>query len=320
MSKKIKNSQKSHFATSAEVKNTAHSQSKSTRKILTAFLLNLFFAVVEFVGGIITGSVAIASDAVHDLGDAISIGLAYFLERHSKKTPDDHYSYGYIRYSVMGSLMTTLILIIGSTVVICGAIYRLFHPVTINYDGMIFLAIFGVVVNSMAVYFTRDGESLNQKSVNLHMLEDVLGWVVVLIGAILMRFTNLSIIDSLLSIFVAVFILANALKNLKTVIDLFLVKTPANISIERIRQHLLTIPHVRDIHHIHAWSLDGYKNFATMHVVTDQPNSQIKSKIRSELAHLHINHATIELEWPSETCIEHECHVDSFAPSSHHHH
>lgn len=297
----------------------SHYAANSSRKILTAFLLNLFFSIVEFTGGVFTGSVAIASDAVHDLGDAISIGIAYFLERYSRKGPDDRYSYGYIRYSVMGSLMTTLILIIGSTIVICGSIYRLFHPAPINYDGMIILAIFGVIVNFAAVYFTRDGESLNQKSVNLHMLEDVLGWVIVLIGAILMRFTDLNFIDSLLSILVAIFILVSALKNLKTVIDIFLVKTPASISIQQLRQQLLTIPDVKDVHHIHVWSLDSYKNFATLHVVTDQPSDRIKPQIRADLARLGIEHATIELESPSEACSAHECRIEAPTSARHHH-
>lgn len=297
-----------------------HRTANSSRKILTAFLLNLFFSIIEFAGGVLTGSVAIASDAVHDLGDAISIGIAYFLERYSRKGPDDRYSYGYIRYSVMGSLMTTLILIIGSTIVICGSIYRLFHPAPINYDGMIILAIFGVIVNFAAVYFTRDGESLNQKSVNLHMLEDVLGWVVVLIGAILMRFTDLSFIDPILSIFVAIFILVSALKNLKSVIDIFLVKTPASISIKHLRQQLLSLPGVKDVHHVHVWSLDSYKNFATLHIVTNQPSDRIKPQIRTELARLGIEHATIELESSSEACSAHECQIEASAPAHHHHH
>ena len=211
---------------------------KTEKNILIAFILNLTFSVFEFVGGIFTGSVAILSDAVHDIGDATSIGASYFLEKKSKKQPDDNYTYGYARYSVIGSVITTLILLVGSILVIYNAISRIISPTEINYNGMIIFALVGVCVNFFAAFFTRHGDSLNQKAVNLHMLEDVLGWIVVLIGAIVMRFTSFSIIDPLMSIGVAVFIFINAFKNLKEAIDLFLEKTPHGISVEELREHI----------------------------------------------------------------------------------
>ena len=174
---------------------------KTEKNILVAFLLNLLFSIIELIGGIITNSVAIISDSIHDMGDAISVGISYFLEVKSNKKPDNNYTYGYIRYSVLGSVITTLILLMGSIFVIYNAIVRIFNPVEINYNGMIIFAILGVVINFFAAYFTKEGYSLNQKAVNLHMLEDVLGWAVVLIGAIVMKFTNIIIIDSILSIF-----------------------------------------------------------------------------------------------------------------------
>ena len=173
---------------------------KTERNIFIAFILNLAFSIFEFAGGIFTGSVAIISDAIHDIGDATSIGVALFLEKKSKKQPDDRYTYGYGRYSVIGSVLTTLILLLGSVLVIYNAVLRMIRPVEINYDGMIMFAIVGVCVNLGAALLTRNGSSLNQKAVNLHMLEDVLGWIVVLIGAIVMRFTNFYLIDPLMSI------------------------------------------------------------------------------------------------------------------------
>ena len=149
---------------------------KTERNILIAFILNFAFSIFEFIGGAITGSVAIVSDAVHDIGDAMSIGASYFLEKKSKKQPDETYTYGYARYSVMGGVITTFVLIFGSVAVIYNAILRIVNPVEINYDGMIVFAVVGVVVNLAAAYFTREGDSINQKAVNLHMLEDVLGW------------------------------------------------------------------------------------------------------------------------------------------------
>ncbi len=293
---------------------------KSEKNILIAFLLNFFFSVFEFFGGIFTGSVAILSDAVHDIGDAASIGVSYFLEKKSKKQPDETYTYGYARYSVIGSVLTTLILLFGSAVVIYNAVNRIFVPVEIDYNGMIVFAIVGVLVNFGAAFFTREGGSLNQRAVNLHMLEDVLGWVVVLIGAILMRFTDIAIIDPILSIGVALFIFVNALRNLKEAIDLFLEKTPHGVDVAEIRAHLTEIEGVLDAHHIHIWSMDGRYNYATMHIVTNAEAHEIKEKIREELAEHGIGHVTLELEAEGEHCHEASCHVEYEAPSGHHHH
>lgn len=293
---------------------------KSEKNILIAFLLNLAFSVFEFFGGIFTGSVAIISDAVHDLGDAASIGIAWFLEKKSKKQPDESHSYGYGRYSVVGSVITTIILLFGSVVVIYNAVIRIFNPVEIRYNGMIIFALVGVAVNLCAALFTRDGESLNQRAVNLHMLEDVLGWVVVLLGAIIMRFTDVAIIDPLMSIAVAVFILINAVRNLKEALDIFLEKTPCGLEPVEIREHLLEIEGVQDVHHIHVWTMDGQHNYATMHIVSDGDHHIIKDKVREELAEHGIGHATLELEALGEHCHEEHCHVEFKAASGHHHH
>ena len=293
---------------------------KSDKNILVAFILNLGFSIFELIGGAITNSVAIISDSIHDMGDAMSIGLSFFLEKKSKRKPDDKYTYGYVRYSVIGSTITTTILIIGSILVIYNAVKRILNPVSINYDGMILFAVIGVIINFLAAYFTKDGHSLNQKSVNLHMLEDVLGWIVVLLGAIIMKFTDISIIDPILSILVALFIFINAFKNLKSILDLFLEKTPSNISIDEIKEHLLAIKEVVDVHHIHVWSIDGYNNYATMHVVIDGKNKNIKEKIKEELKEHGINHVTLEIEEKDEKCKESKCEVTEVEHHHHHHH
>lgn len=293
---------------------------KTEKNILVAFILNLSFSVFEIIGGLFTGSVAIISDAIHDMGDAASIGISYFLEKKSKKQPDNTYTYGYARFSVFGGVITTMILLFGSIMVIYNAIIRIFNPVDINYNGMIIFAVVGALVNFLAAYFTKDGDSLNQKAVNLHMLEDVLGWLVVLIGAVIMRFTDISVIDPLMSVAVAVFILINALKNLKEVLDLFLEKIPNNISVDEIKEHITEIDGVTDAHHIHIWSMDGHHNYATMHVVAEENSHEIKERIRAELREHGINHATLEMENPNEHCRENHCHVEFDAHSGHHHH
>ena len=279
------------------------------------------FSIFEIIGGFFTGSVAIISDAVHDFGDATSIGISYFLEKKSKKQPDNTYTYGYARFSVMGSVITTLILLFGSVMVIYNAVLRIINPVEINYNGMIIFAVVGALVNFLAAYFTKDGDSLNQKAVNLHMLEDVLGWIVVLIGAIVMRFTDIRIIDPLMSMGVAIFIFVNALKNLKEVLDLFLEKIPNNISIEEIKHHIKEIDSVIDVHHVHIWSMDGYHNYATMHIVANENSHEVKDKIREELKEHGIGHATLEMENPTDHCHEEHCHIEENHNShSHHHH
>ena len=293
---------------------------KTEKNILIAFLLNLLFSIIEFIGGAITNSVAIISDSIHDMGDAMSIGVSFFLERKSTKSPDNKYTYGYIRYSVLGSIITTFILLGGSVLVIYNAIGRLVNPVEINYNGMIGFAVLGVSINFLAAYFTKEGDSLNQKSVNLHMLEDVLGWVVVLAGAIIMRFTDIKIIDPILSIGVAIFILINSLKTLKEVVDLFLEKTPNNIDIDEIKEHLLEIKGVIDVHHIHIRSIDGFNNYATMHIVVDGDYKQIKDKIKEELEEHGIAHTTIEFEGKDEKCKSEKCEVKKSSNSHHHHH
>ena len=293
---------------------------KTERNILIAFLLNLFFSIFEFVGGIFTGSVAIVSDAVHDIGDAASIGIAYFLEKKSKKQPDSNYTYGYTRYSVIGSVITTLILLVGSVGVIYNAIIKLFNPTEINYNGMIIFAVVGVCVNFGAAFLTREGDSLNQKAVNLHMLEDVLGWVVVLIGAVVMRFTDFYLLDSIMSIGVAVFILINAIKNLKLVLDIFLEKVPVGISVEEIKNHICEIDGVQDTHHIHVRSLDGQNIYATMHIVTDREPHTIKEMVREKLAAHGITHSTLELESVGEHCHHKRCHIEHNHSHHCHHH
>ena len=280
---------------------------KIEHNILVAFLLNLGFSIYEFIGGTMTHSVAIVSDAVHDMGDALSIGISYVLEHKSRKRPDSQHTYGYLRYSLMGGMITTLILILGSAFVIYNAVQRFFEPVEISYDGMIFLAIVGVAVNSLAAYFTHRGNSLNQKSVNLHMLEDVLGWVVVLAGAIVMRFTNFALIDPILSILVALFILKEAISNCREILDVFLEKTPHGISLDSLREELLKIPDVQDIHHLHVWSMDGFHNYATLHAVCKKGGIAIKHQIRDYLHKHEIEHVTIELEVPGEKCDDKEC-------------
>ncbi len=294
---------------------------KTERNILIAFILNLSFSVFEFFGGLFTRSTAIMSDSVHDMGDALSIALAYVFERKSKNHANSKYTYGYLRYSVLGSVITNMVLAVGSVFVIASAISRIVNPVKINYDGMIIFAVVGVTVNFIAAKITHKGDSLNQKSVSLHMLEDVLGWVVVLVGAVVMRFTDISILDPIMSICVALFILLNVMKNMKKVLDIFLLKTPKEVDMKKLSDDIMSVEDVLGVHHIHIFSIDGANNYATMHVVADEKAESVKSEIKSLLKKYHIVCSTIELETSQHSCKHEECHVRDFHKHScgHHH-
>ena len=278
------------------------------KNILIAFLLNISFSIFEIIGGLVCGSVAIISDSVHDMGDALSIGISYFLERKSNKAPDEKYTYGYRRYSLLGSMITLLILIFGGVAVIIGATNRIFNPKDINYDYMLIFAIVGVAVNLLATLFTRHGHSLNQRAVNLHMLEDCLGWIVVLIGAVVMKFTDIGIIDPIMSICVSAVILVSSIKALAEALGVILLKVPSGIDSDEICHHLLRI--------------DGEINYATLHAVIEGDASAIKSHIREELAEHNIAHATIETEDKDYECIEKNCvvkHAEHIGCHHHHH-
>lgn len=293
---------------------------KTERNIFIAFILNILFSIIEIVGGIFTGSVAIISDAIHDFGDALSIGTAYIFEKVSKRQPDKTYTFGYGRFSVLGGLITVLILIVGAGIVIFNAICRFISPVLIDYDSMIILAFVGLIINLIATYFTHGGHSINQKAVNLHMLEDAFGWIIIFIGAIVMRFTNFYLLDPILSILVASFVLFHALKQLKEILDIILIKRPKNVDLKKIKSHILGLEGVVDVHHVHVWSIDGEDVYLSLHVVVKEFSSMIKKEVKNELYEHGIAHVIIEMEREDEECLEKVCKLNKTIKSCNHHH
>ena len=270
---------------------------KIDRNILIAFILNLSFSLLEIIGGFITNSISILSGAVHDLADAASIGISYYLEKKSKHKPNYKYTYGYVRYSTLAAFITTIILLSGSLFVIYNAINRLFNPIDINYDGMIIIALIGILFNIIAVYKTKGGHSLNQEAVNLHLLQDALSWIIVLIGSILIKFTKINYIDSIMSLVISIYIIIHSLKHLKIILDLFLEKTPSNVNIRKIKKELLENKNIISIDHIHVWSLDGYNNYATLHaIINNDEVENMKEYIKDYLKKENISHSTIEIE------------------------
>ncbi len=290
-----------------------------------SFLLNFLFTIFEFVGGIITNSVALMSDSIHDLGDSISMGIAIVLERKSKKKPDYDYTYGYRRYSLIGALISSIILLVGSSIIIFEAINRLLHPESVNSELVIYFAIVGVIVNGAAALNLKKGKSMNEKVISLHLLEDVLGWVALLIAAIVMYYTEIVILDALLSLVFTLYIIYHVFKNLKKIFSVFLEATPKGMDIKTIKTELEQVEHVLEVHHIHLWSLEGNIPLITFHA-TLQDNlsstkiSLVQNKLNAILKKHEIKHSTIQVEFKDFNCIDESCEDDKALHSGHHHH
>jgi cobalt-zinc-cadmium efflux system protein len=279
----------------------------ATQNIVVAFVLNLCFAVIELVGGILTNSVAILSDALHDFGDSISLGVAWYLQRLSNKGGDKYYSYGYKRFSLLGAIFISVVLLVGSIFVIQAAIGRLIHPEAANAKGMFLLAILGIVVNGAAILKLKKGKSLNERAVLLHFMEDVLGWIAVLIVSVVMMFVNISILDPLLSLGITAWVLTNVYKNLKSTFKILMQKIPQEVDEPKLEADIKKLDKVQALHDIHLWTLDGEKHIITLHVVTKKEItvtelSQLKSLIRDICKQFGIYHATIEFETEEEQC------------------
>ncbi|UII29034.1 cation diffusion facilitator family transporter [Fulvivirga maritima] len=289
-----------------------HHHHHGSGNIKVAFFLNLGFTIIEIVGGILTNSIAILSDALHDLGDSLSLGLSWYFQNLSGKGRDKTFSYGYKRFSLLGAIINSIILFSGSIFIIYEAIPRIFNPEQPETKGMIGLAVVGILINGAAVLRLRKGSSLNEEVVSLHLLEDVLGWVAVLIGAIVMHFVDAPIIDPLLSLGISAFILFNVFKNLKKSFTIILQGTPRHLEIDKIKAKIEELPDINEVHDCHLWTLDGEYNIFSAHLVVNSSKSieelaDIKSKVRSLLDELHVNHATLEFETVQEPCALEHC-------------
>ena len=265
-----------------------HEHHHATKWIWTAFILNLLFAIIEFIWWTITNSIAIVSDSIHDLWDSLAIWLAYIFEKISKKKANEKYNYWYARFSILWALITVVILITWSIFIIKNAIERFSDPKEVNSIWMLILAVIGLTINWFAAYKTAKWSWLNEKAITLHLLEDVLWWAAVLIWAILIYFFHWNFIDSILSICICIFIFYNACVLLKWIIDIFLEKTPKDISYEKLISHVKHLSWVKDAHHMHVWTLDWEKNYLTIHALIDKKLStddimKLKKDIKSEL-------------------------------------
>lgn len=282
-------------------------EGSSSRDLLIAFGLNAGFTVLELVGGLMINSVAVLSDALHDLGDSFSLGLAWLLSRISEKDSDEWYSYGYRRFSLLGALINTIILIVGGIIVLSEAIPRLFAPEAFDARGMIVFAIIGIVVNGLATLQLRGYGSTNAQVVSWHLLEDVLGWAVVLVVGIVSLFVDLPVLDPLLSMGITAYVLYNVVGKLSETVRLFLQAVPKHINLREMEQRLRQVSGVQDIHHMHAWSLDGEHHVFSAHLVVSAGMDAatmacIKRDCRAAIHDLDLSHVTLELESGEQDC------------------
>lgn len=289
-----------------------HNHHHSTENIKVAFWLNFIFTIIEIIGGFYTNSIAILADALHDLGDTIALAIAWFLDRYSKKKRDNRYSYGYGRFSLLAAFINGMILMVGSIFILYEAIPRLLNPIQPNATGMIWLALGGIFFNGIAVMKLRSGKSQNEKVVSWHLMEDVLGWIAVLLGSIIMKFWNVPIIDAMLSVGVTIYILYNVLKNLVATTRIFLQAKPENINEKEFVEKALQLPQIKSIHDTHLWSIDGERVVFTLHVVVDQSLStneiiKLKKSIRNLGQNQSISHMTVEIEYKNENCALENC-------------
>ena len=284
-----------------------HHSNGSSSNIRAAFILNLSFTVIEIIGGLLTNSMAILSDALHDLGDSISLGLSWYLEKYATKQRDARYTYGYARFSLLSALINAIVLISGSIFILTEAIPRLFNPVQPNANGMIGLALLGILFNGAAVLKIGKGKSLNEQMVSWHLFEDVLGWVGVLIIGIIMKFYQVPILDGLFSVVFTLFILLNVIKVLRQTLKILLQGRPDNLDTDKLKEDLHNIPNILSSHDLRIWSLDEEQVIMTVHVVVpDNSDKQeiilVKAQV-SEVASMHgIEHVTMEIEYDGESC------------------
>lgn len=282
----------------------------SGKNLKLVFFLNLGFSILEIFGGLYVNSVAIVSDAVHDLGDSLSLGTAWYLDKKSKQDADKKYSYGYARFSLLGALINSIVLVLGSIFVVYEAIKRLIIPEPSDADGMIAFAILGILVNGYAAWKMSGGKSLNEKVISWHLMEDVLGWVAVLVVGVILQFKEIQYLDPALSLAITAYILWGVFGRLKETLRVFLQEVPKGIVLEEIESELLDINNVASLHHTHVWSLEGENHVFTTHLKLCEINtldqlSKVKEEAKAILKKYHFEHCTIETELDKETCVMH---------------
>ncbi|MFT5511880.1 MAG: cobalt-zinc-cadmium efflux system protein [Bacteroidia bacterium] len=281
----------------------------SSKNLKVAFFLNLGFTILEIFAGLYVNSIAIISDAVHDMGDSMSLGLSWYLDKKSKQKPDKKYSFGYARFSLLGAAINSIVIIASSVFVVTEAIKRLQHPEHSNANGMILFALVGIAVNGYAAWRLSGGKTLNEKVISWHLIEDVLGWVAILIVAIVLHFKDIPYLDPALSLLITLYILWNVFKRLKETTFLFLQGTPLDVDVAKIERKLKQAAYVENVHHTHVWSLEGEHHVFSTHVKLKEiasidALSQVKTVLKEIVKAYGFKHVTIEVEFSDEDCLD----------------
>ena len=297
---------------------------KTKHAVWIAFFLNLSYAIVEFIAGGIFGSSAVLADSVHDLGDAIAIGISAFLESISNREEDSHYTLGYKRFSLLGAMVTAVILMTGSVLVILENITKLFHPQPVNDEGILWLGIIAVSINVLASLVIRKGQTKNESILSLHFLEDTLGWVAVILMAIVLRFTDWYILDPLLSLAISIFILSKAIPRFWSTLRIFLDAVPEGVDIQQVKSDLEQLDYVASINQLNLWTMDGLEKNAIVHVCLKRMEHMevCKEAIRTLLKDCGFQNVTIEVDEDLATHRAHKRNIEELEAESeqeHHH-
>ena len=278
--------------------NEIHSHHKKARDNLAfVFFLNLTFNIIVILGALATNSMAILADCIHDMSDTISIAIAWILEHVSQKGSSDTYSYGYQRFSVLGAIITSLLVIAMAVLILYEAIPRLMVPEAINPGGMIVIACVGLIFKSISVYRIHDGETFSEKAILYHLMGDIFEWIAILIIAVLIIFWDVSFLDPLVSIAVAFWLIFTLGRTLYHSIEVTLQKVPQNVDLNVLKSEISDIDGVYSINKIHIWSLDGIDSILTMKLSADeQKYNEIKENVYVISSKYHIVDTTIEYE------------------------
>ena len=295
---------------------------KAKYTVWVAFFLNLSYAIVEFIAGGIFGSSAVLADSVHDLGDAIAIGISALLETISNREEDRHYTLGYKRFSLLGALVTAVILITGSILVILENITKLFNPQPVNDEGILWLGIIAVSINLLASLVVRKGKTKNESILSLHFLEDTLGWLAVILMAIILKFTDWYILDPLLSLVISIFILTKAIPRFWSALKIFLDAVPEGVETGDLEKDLEALINVKSVNQLSIWSMDGLENNAIIHLCLEdwEQMMETKNQVRQLLEERGIQNITIEVDASQSNHAQHKRRVTALEQPHEHQH
>ena len=295
---------------------------KAKYTVWVAFFLNLSYAIVEFIAGGIFGSSAVLADSVHDLGDSIAIGISAFLETISNREEDRQYTLGYKRFSLLGALATAVILITGSILVILENITKLFNPQPVNDEGILWLGIIAVSINLLASLVVGKGKTKNESILSLHFLEDTLGWIAVILMAIILKFTDWYILDPLLSLVISIFILTKAIPRFWSALKIFLDAVPEGVETGDLEKNLEALINVKSVNQLSIWSMDGLENNAIIHLCLEdwEQMMETKNQVRQLLEERGIQNITIEVDSSQSNHAQHKRRVTALEqPHGHQH-